>query len=286
MPIVAIHQGKLGHYYMGRRRGSVFALLPDPVDADACLASAGFTSFADSDDRWDADFDAFVAATVTALQARFGETEVTVPERSPHPAWVERLDGFLGGLLLGRSRPAQRRWTATDALCQAARDDQVLAFAYVGFGDANHRHAIGYRAGVFASDGHPILWVWLDEEVAEAWPAIVRAAAGDWPCTELELAWGSLLPSMPMLSRELPRASLHRGDAATWTDGERTLWFQAGLGVSPGAVYLPPESQWSALAPTWAASLRPTIVRELEALGVRVVAMPGAGVVERARPGV
>jgi hypothetical protein len=281
MPIAAICRGDLGRHYMGQRPGSLFALLPDPVDADACLASAGFTRFADSDERWDADFDAFVAATVTALQARFGEPEVTVPERSPHAAWVERLDGFLGGLLLGRSRPARRRWTATDALRHAARDDQTFAFAHVGFGDANHRHAIGYRAGLFAGDGHPILWVWLDEQVAEQWPAIAQAAAGDWPCTELELAWGSLLPSMPMLARELPRASLHRGDAASWTDGARTLWFHAGLGVSPPEVYLPPESQWPAHAPAWAASLRPTIVRELEAIGVRVVETPRGAVIER-----
>lgn len=271
MPIHAIHRGALGHRYMGQRRGSVFALLPDPVEADACLAKAGFTSFADCGDTWDDEFATLLASTIAAMTIRFGDPEVIVRE-PPQPApWIRRLDSFLGGLLLWRSRPKPIDWTPVLALQTAARDDQHPAFAYVGFGEAAHRHARGHRAALFTSDGHPIVWVWLEDTLEASWPAIAAEAAGSWPSSELTLAWDPLVPSFAMLSRELPRVSLHRGDAASWTDGTRTVGFQAGLGVSPPQVYLPPESQWRTHAPSWAAALRPTIVRDFHASGVCVV---------------
>ncbi|PRQ08284.1 hypothetical protein [Enhygromyxa salina] len=283
MPIRAVHRGALGRRYMGRRRGSLFALLPAPVDADACLAEAGFADFADSEDAWDDELEALISTTVTTMTVRFGDPDVTVHEPPTHPPWLQRLDSFLGGLLLWRSRPKPTARTPTLALQTAAQDDQPPAFAHVGFGAAAHRHGEPHRAGVFTSDGHPIIWVWLEDSVADAWPDIAREIAGPLPCSEIDLAWERLLPSFPLLSREPSRVAVHRGDAATWTDGDRVLGFQAGLGVTPPQVYLPPESQWRTHAPSWAATLRPAIVRDLQTFGLRVVELRDATAFERDR---
>jgi hypothetical protein len=48
--------------------------------------------------------------------------------------------------------------------------------------------------------------------------------------------------------------------------------------VRPPEVYLPPESTWASAAPSWAATLRGSIVRDFEQLGVRVVEMANADV--------
>ena len=277
MPIRAIHRGSLGRRFMGRRPGRVFVLLPDPVDADACLKAAGFTGFADADEAWDREFEQLVGAAVAAMTRRFGEASVSAPTHARHPAWVERLDSFCLGLLLGRSRPQPATWTPTQAMQNAATDDQLVPFALVGFGDAAYRHGVGPRAALLSGGGHPLLWFWLDDELADAWPEIADEVSQPWSSNELELAWEPLVPAIPMLARELPRVALHRGDAISWTDGEHVLGFNAGLGVSPAEVYVPTESSWSASAPVWASTLRATIVRDFEASGVRVVAHEGAG---------
>jgi hypothetical protein len=78
---------------------------------------------------------------------------------------------------------------------------------------------------------------------------------------------------------EGPRAKLHRGESASWNDGEgRGFGCDAGLGVRPAQVCLPPESEWTAIAPRWATELRARVVRDFEAIGARVVDVPGARV--------
>src|SRR5262249_34718391 len=126
------------------------------------------------------------------------------------------------------------------ALLDAAYDDSHLDFASVRFEGVKRSP----QALVWTSDGHPILWAWLSENAAATWSDTVAELAKGLPCVELSIAWDVLVPTRPVLSMELPRAMLHRGESASWTDGEHVLGFDAGVGVVPAEVYLPPESEW------------------------------------------
>jgi hypothetical protein len=249
-------------------------VLPEPVDADTCLAAAGFSGFEEADEDWDRDFDRLIAGLVRALERRFGESSVVAPPR--RQSWRTRLARF-GMRPQDITNPDELAPDA--ALMRAARDDSYLEFASVEFGrDAKLRASASASACMFAANGHPIIWVWLDEDVALAWSEIIEETRGSQPCSELDIAWESLLPETPRLAIELPRARLHRGDSASWTDGTRGLGFHAGLGVRPPEVYLPPETAWETASPVWAATLRDTIIRDFEQLGVRVVEIANASV--------
>lgn len=259
---------------MGARPGQVFAVLPEPVNADKRLAAAGFLDFEDTDEDWDRDFRRLVVGLVRALERRFGESSVVAPPRVQ--SWRTRLARF-GNRPQDITNPDKLAPDA--ALTSAARDDSYLEFASVEFGrGAKLRSSASASACMFASGGQPIIWIWLDDDVALAWSEIIEEARETQPSRELDIAWESLLPDKPRLSIELPRAVLHRGDSASWTDGARGLGFHAGLGVRPPEVYLPPESAWEAASPVWAATLRDTIVRDFEQLGVRVVEIANASV--------
>jgi hypothetical protein len=95
--IRALGVGSLGERYWGTSKGSLFALLPDPVDADACLEQAAFTSFADSDATWDRDFERVVLTLLQALSRRSGEPRVVAPRHSTGRSWRELVEAaFLG----------------------------------------------------------------------------------------------------------------------------------------------------------------------------------------------
>lgn len=274
MAITAVRRGDVGVRFRGSERGYMFALLPEPVDADACLSDAGFTAFADSDEKWDEDFDAIVTALIRVLEKTFGEPSVVAPTRSVEPRWWGRLSSFL---LFQRSASNAAvlnpgRLSPIAALTSAAHDDSYLEFASVEFGRSSDR----CDAISFASDGHPILWIWLRGEGKEEWPALSQAAAGNLPCTDVSIAWDSLVPTRPVFSLELPRVSFHRGDTASWTDGTRRLGFNAGLGVSPPEVYVPTAQLWNSSVPQWAATLRSTIIDDLRKAGAAVVELENA----------
>lgn len=274
MKIGSLAIGVLGVRYWGAQKGKFFALLPDPVDADACLANAGMTSFADSDDAWDRDFERVVSDLLRALRCRWGEPEVVAPPRSTRRPWKERLKASLLGKRHVDDILNPRGLSPLAALLDAARDDSHLDFASVRFEGVNRSR----QAMVSTSDGHPILWVWLSEDAAAIWSDTVVELAKGLPCVELPIAWDVLVPTRPVLSTELPRATLHRGDSASWTDGDHGLGFDAGLGVVPAEVYLPPDSEWPSAAPAWARELRPVIASDFAKLGALVVDSRGAPV--------
>ncbi len=45
----------------------------------------------------------------------------------------------------------------------------------------------------WTTDGHPIVWVWLQSGVANAWPMHLQGSAGDRPIAETALDWKHLL---------------------------------------------------------------------------------------------
>jgi hypothetical protein len=266
MVIDALNIGSLGRWYCVGRPGTCYALLPEPVDADACLAEAGFSEFADTDDDWDAQLDALIRGMVEQFQARLGGAVLVAPEPPETRSFWSRLRAF-GGRDEGSSLNPLGLDPAA-ALSLAARNDSALAFARLEFSDAGTSPV---EALLFTSDGHSIVWAWLGEGVEGAWPELVELVACGYPTRELAIDWGALMPASLRLARELPRVGLHRGERATWTDGERRLSFHAGLGVTPPEVYLPSTAAWAESAPAWAAARAPEIVADFQRAGVRVV---------------
>ncbi len=265
--------GAIGPRWVGGGHGQLHVLLPSPVDSDACLADAGFGEFADSDEVWDRGFDALVRDVVDSLRKHAKGVSVVAPRGKLDLTWSGRLVRFLR--FQNEPDPVNPDGLeAVDALLHAARDDSYLQFAAVDFLDASHPVV----ARVFISDGHPLIWIWLADDWAYLWAELARASAGALPMESISLAWERLVPRQ--FTEELPRARIHRGDSASWTDGMNVLGFHAGLGVTPAEVYLPPEREWATVAPIWAREKRSAIVRDFIAIGVRVVDTPGAAVWE------
>ena len=146
----------------GWRAGPILALWPDPVDHDQCFALAGFDRFADSDAAWDADLDALVDRAIAALS----------PHGTPTPGVAARW-------------PWRRRISPRDRLVASLTDDQHPPWE-IRFGSG---------AAILASDGHPILWVWLAD--ADRSEALIAAVAPDWPIGRVSLRWAGLLPAIP-----------------------------------------------------------------------------------------
>jgi hypothetical protein len=142
-----------------RTEGQLFAVWPDPVNADECFRAAGFTSF-DQGDRWDDDYERFVAAVVASL-GRHGEAVIH------------------GGV---SASPAM---SPLEQLLWAVHDDN--APCRLEFGSPA-------RAFVQAADGHEILWIWLDDRVASTWSTWLRPLVGETRLVETQLEWARLLP--------------------------------------------------------------------------------------------
>jgi hypothetical protein len=272
-PVKKLYISVVGPQVRGIRPGELHVLLPTPIDRDAGLAAVGFSEFAEIDTEWDAGFDRIVDALLAALTRRFGPPDVIAPRRRDTMTWWQRW----------RARHPHDPKTITNPLSLSPRDALLVGVHDVG--------AFEFVSVVFASglvtistwDERPVLWVWLDREVLDAWPELTAAAAGELPCETIELQWDRLLPDKPVLSVELPRAMVHRTETASWSNGEHTLGFQAAMGVRPAEVYVPTRERWATAAPEWAQPLRETIVRELAALGVRVVELPDAPVFDNYR---
>jgi len=71
-------------------------------------------------------------------------------------------------------------------------------------------------------------------------------------------------------------ARLHHGDQASFVCDDGVLQFDAGLGVSPPEVYLPPRDRFESTAPPWAKPLYDEVVERFSVLGARVVVMRSA----------
>ena len=144
-----------------------FALWPEPVDHDRCFAEAGFSAFADTDDDWDADFDAFIERVLGVL-SRCGEPEVLAGEPPVRPiGWFRKEEG-----------------TLRDTVACAATSDEFPP-CWVGFGDPPAAHLV-------TSDGHPLLWIYPGTlDVGD----VLAAAAGDREVARTELDWSVLVPA-------------------------------------------------------------------------------------------
>ena len=180
--IERIHWGRIGIHRFHSERGILFGLWPEPIDSDACFEKAGFERFADSDETWDIDFEGVLQSVLTTL-ASHGNPSVT----GDRPVWRQSLVARL----LRKQVPELR---VAEHLALVSHDDQ-FAPCRVDFGTP-------VRAVAFVSDGHPIVWIWLDQTAATAWPEHLKAFACDRDILETILRWEHLLPASLPFSAE------------------------------------------------------------------------------------
>ncbi len=162
--IQRFHWSALGPHLHGRHSGSLFVAWPSPVDHDACLAEAGFTDFADTDDVWDREFVAGLERCIGSFSG-CGAPEVTGCD--PPSSRVPKAGPWLA--------PAER-------LALAAREDHFGPCS-VSFGDT---------AIMLTSDGHPLVWVWLVESAAGPWREHLDALRGGAAGERGEIDWRRL----------------------------------------------------------------------------------------------
>lgn len=150
--------------------GRVLAVWPGPVDHDACFAAAGFSEFADSNERWDAEFIELIRSLVDFLRP-IGGPRLHGGEY-PKPGLLTALGRLVGH---GRDKPSP-----LDALVAAARDDRFPP-CIVHFGDP-------VRAVVRTCHGHPLLWVWTAPTGPDR-EKLIGFVAGDRQVLNTTLDW-------------------------------------------------------------------------------------------------
>lgn len=268
----------LGWCWMGVRVGVLHVLLPLPLPHDGALAAAGLREFAGIDARWEHEFERLVERLVHAIEARApGPFEVLAPRTSARPHWVERLVHFVSFRPTFDPLHPARQGPAAALLAAARAPGQ--RFAALRSADAD----------VHARDGRPLLWVWLSNDLAPSWDALVVAAAGNLPTKSLTLSIDALAPHS---RRELVSIDVYANEVL-WTDGSGVLGFRGefllphpgNLGMpDPRRVFVAPADEWPTSAPRWADHARPAIVAALGEQGWHVIESPGAIVHERQTP--
>lgn len=138
--------------------GRLFALWPAPLDHDACLRDAGFSEFADTDDRWHRE----LTEMVGSLLASLGSRGAAQKRSGEYPVQANRLD---------------------EAVLAAALDDNFEP-CVLEFGSPP-------VSALRTSDGHAIFWIWL-AGAAPGFDQLLRAAARGRPVCRTSLDWTKL----------------------------------------------------------------------------------------------
>lgn len=155
---------------------SVYAIWPSPVDHDECFKKAGFMSFADTDEKWEAEFKEIIQELVCVL-----ETCGKLIVRSDIKAITN--SGFKERILiwLGRMKPIG----LLEKLFIVARDDQ--------FGDCVVDFGSKEIATLRIGSGHPILWLSLDSNKKNLLPKCLSAISKERPVEKMVLNWKHLV---------------------------------------------------------------------------------------------
>jgi hypothetical protein len=141
--------------------GRFFAIWPSPVDHDVCFEAAGVADLGDTDAEWDDAFCAMLERLLAKLE-EVGQPRLT--------------EGVYPPTGIRTSRPVR------DALLAASFDDNFRPCS-VEFGAPA-------RASVRTSDGHAILWLWIDSDLR--FESVLSEAAGTIPTCAATLNWSKL----------------------------------------------------------------------------------------------
>jgi hypothetical protein len=146
--------------------GRVLALLPGPVDHDACLGGQGFSDFADTSEAWDSELREIIEKLLV-LGERSGPATLVAGDYPVRYRYV-----------LGIPVLRQRSTSVAQALLCSALDDQFPPCA-VAFGEPP---ALMLRT----AGGHPFVWIW--QAVPDATPdGLLQHIAGGRPLEGLRM---------------------------------------------------------------------------------------------------
>src|SRR5262245_45668258 len=159
--------------------GARIAIWPAPVDGDACFEAAGFTEFADTDERWDRDLRGITERLVGAM-SELGSPRI---RSADEPVWhprnlAERMAALFRGL--------EHRPTLLDTIACSITNDN-FAPCVVDFGEQP-------VATLCTSDGHSIWWVWLSASAAAQVPELLTRIAAGLPVVEQHVKVAVLVP--------------------------------------------------------------------------------------------
>ena len=160
------------------------AIWPSPIDADACFADAGFSQFTDTDDAWDQQWRSIVADAISDLST-FGTPAIR--RRIVPVTKTSLMERFCGA-----PRHRDVHLTLIDQVVLASEDDNYPP-AIVDFGNSR-------RITLVACDGHPVLWIRYNGQMAPFDRERNAKAWHDHEFTQFELNWSSLRP--PKMSAE------------------------------------------------------------------------------------
>jgi hypothetical protein len=138
------------------------------------LARAGFSDFADTDERWLADLIGMIAALVRFMK-RAGDARLV---KGDYP----REAGLRADLARWRGHPSAIA-TLENALLAAALDD-AFERCVIHFGEPT-------RAAVGTGGGHPLLWTWVIGEGLDR-DELLGSVAGALPLVNTTLDWNVL----------------------------------------------------------------------------------------------
>jgi hypothetical protein len=152
---------------------------PAPMDADYCFAQAGFRDFADSDEKWDADWTQLVERAVMRLQL-IGAPCIRQGTEAYEIVEPRSLARRLLALLLPETRPTKRvRLSLTGQVVLVAEDDQ--------FGEVIAEFGKPPRAVIWAGGGHRALWIeWTPDAILDR-DEFLRIVADGRPVHETAL---------------------------------------------------------------------------------------------------
>ncbi len=123
----------------------LFAVVPGPVDHDACFNAAGFNDFDDSDDEWDQDLHTFIDHILKGLETMGNMSIRALDKPKYRRSLIERLMG----------KPELIATTTSSLFC-VATDDQFNG-AIIDFGTPS-------KCTLHISNGHPIIWLSCKEK--------------------------------------------------------------------------------------------------------------------------
>lgn len=155
------------------------AIWPSPVDSDACFNAAGFTEFADSDDVWDSEWQAFIGDVIMYLS-------IVGRPLLRKPAEIGGGNSLWNRIFAGFPQRKNANLTLSDQVVLSSRDDH-FGCTIIDFGAERF-------VTMAAGGGHPILWVFDDGLGKWSISELEREISGGHRFAQRHLNWSHLSP--------------------------------------------------------------------------------------------
>lgn len=157
----------------------VFAIWPSPVEPDACFLNAGFSSFANTDEKWDAEFKVIIQQLLEALVS-CGELVIRQDIECNY------VYSFREKILLSlKLMNPVVDLNLSERILLAATDSQ--------FGDLVIDFGSSALAAIRVGSGHPIFWLGIHQNEKELFLKCLSSIEEGRYVENLKLDWERLI---------------------------------------------------------------------------------------------